>query len=521
MSTVLLVAYLAHRWSLSVSTPLSWDAPRLLPRDNNLSASTGPQFDQRSVGELVWGCLATVFACSWVAVHPNIPPQDSTSLQRALIRFELMLWTILAPEIIVLWSAKQWIAARRVREAYRDRGWTVTHGFFIQMGGFALYDGRICKGVLTPQHFDELLKSGEIEFPDVTAEEIEDRSKGDGLSKGLVLLQTLWFIAQLAARVIEGLAVTQLELATSGFAALNGFMYFFWWNKPLDIRYPIPIHLLNPTIKTTKDINDIPNHPGARNSFPDVAEEVVRQHCILQDTNGCLLRHGQPIFLAFDENDSNSISLTPLSGSQTQKTLPIHKEQIYQPNNVIFVDQSSKPTPIDDHEHSSTSRVSNFQTHLEVAWESRFILVEEDPDFLLLDTPHVPMFFSAEVPRRGILLGSVISTSLGVLFGAIHVAGWNLAFPTQVESHMWRISSLIVLGYPMAFFMVLVPQLIAPPEINVRARGKWREVGDTVIFFPLYVGARLFILLEVFLALRKLSESAINDVSWTAFLPHI
>ena len=58
------------------------------------------------------------------------------------------------------------------------RGWTKTHGHFIQMGGFMLFEGEIPKSVLTPKRFSELLAAGKIEFPTVTVEEIdiEDRS---------------------------------------------------------------------------------------------------------------------------------------------------------------------------------------------------------------------------------------------------------------------------------------------------------------------------------------------------------
>ena len=64
-----------------------------------------------------------------------------------------------------------------------DRGWTKTHGHFFQMGGFMLYEGNDAKGVLTPWRFSQLLREGKIEFPTVTVEEIEDRSKADGFSK--------------------------------------------------------------------------------------------------------------------------------------------------------------------------------------------------------------------------------------------------------------------------------------------------------------------------------------------------
>lgn len=74
-----------------------------------------------------------------------------------------------------------------------------------------------------------------------TAEEIRDRSKGDGLSKAFVVGQCGWFILQLLSRWINGLAITEIEIVTLAFAALNGIIYFLWWKKPLNVRYGVQV----------------------------------------------------------------------------------------------------------------------------------------------------------------------------------------------------------------------------------------------------------------------------------------
>jgi hypothetical protein len=130
-----------------------------------------------------------------------------------------------------------------------DRGWTKTHGYFIQMGGFILFEGNIDKGVLYPERFSDLLTAGKIEFPSVTVEEIEDHSKADVFSKTIALGQTLWFVAQCIARGAQHLDLTLVELLTLSLAVLNGLMYFLWWNKPLDVRCPIHVYLLDKPIE--------------------------------------------------------------------------------------------------------------------------------------------------------------------------------------------------------------------------------------------------------------------------------
>ena len=106
-------------------------------------------------------------------------------------------------------------------------------------------DGNERKGVLTPVMLHDLLQEGKIAFPTITEEEIEDRSKADGLAKGIAVLQTTWFIAQCLSRPAQGLIITEIELITLAIAALNGLLYFLWWNKPLDVRCCVPVLLLH------------------------------------------------------------------------------------------------------------------------------------------------------------------------------------------------------------------------------------------------------------------------------------
>ena len=62
-----------------------------------------------------------------------------------------------------------------------------------------------------------------------------DKSKGDGLTKGLVIVQTSWFILQCLARGIEQLPIMALEVLMFAFAVLNFTMYMSYkqchWRK--------------------------------------------------------------------------------------------------------------------------------------------------------------------------------------------------------------------------------------------------------------------------------------------------
>ena len=144
----------------------------------------------------------------------------------------------------------------------------MTHGFFVIMGGFHLFehgsvetsnnDEAILHGDDIPLHpltagdlhGDNEFRSfrttttAEIDFTSFTVpteEEIKDKGKSDRLAKFLVLLQTSWFVMQCIARAIEHLPVTHLEIVTLAYAATNFVIYIFWWNKPLNVNRPVRV----------------------------------------------------------------------------------------------------------------------------------------------------------------------------------------------------------------------------------------------------------------------------------------
>ncbi|KAG1764533.1 hypothetical protein EDD22DRAFT_883145 [Suillus occidentalis] len=127
-------------------------------------------------------------------------------------------------------------------EKSEDNAWTQTHSSFLLMGGFMLYVDGEPYLTLSPHQFHKLIRNDCIDVPTLTAKQIHDKSKGNAISKGLVTLQVAWFVMQLITRAIYHLETTQLEAGTLAFAVLNFLTYAAWWNKPLDVRCPHPVH---------------------------------------------------------------------------------------------------------------------------------------------------------------------------------------------------------------------------------------------------------------------------------------
>ncbi|KAG1725374.1 hypothetical protein EDB19DRAFT_1833797 [Suillus lakei] len=228
---------------------------------------------------IVSSCMLTLFACVYSAIHPNSPGPKDSRFRILVQRLGIMITALLAPELIVTWAMRQWLSAREITRQFEtsysndlqpwrepdntprgflvvlrecaqsvpmflwhfpgalaksvkayfseqseDYTWTQTHSFFLLMGGFILYDADGNVGdyhTLQPDEVLWLIRGGYIVAPTLTANQINDQSKGNFISKGLIILQ--------------------LEAGTLAFAVLNFLTYAVWWNKPLDVQCVHPV----------------------------------------------------------------------------------------------------------------------------------------------------------------------------------------------------------------------------------------------------------------------------------------
>ena len=109
----------------------------------------------------------------------------------------------------------------------------------------------------------------------------------------------------------------------------------------------------------------------------------------------------------------------------------------------------------------------------------------------------------------------------GVIFGAIHLIAWNFHFPTRAEQLLWRISCLFLVAGP----------LLAPTGYYITeylaARSRTADLlANKVlrpayrVLAPLYLLARLFLLVEVFRSLAYAPASTWSQVAWPVMIPH-
>ncbi|KAJ7331309.1 hypothetical protein DFH08DRAFT_966333 [Mycena albidolilacea] len=380
------------------------------PLDARTSTDTCDDINKcRKLFDVVWGCLATIFACTWVSVHQNIGPPNQGSVALFWRRVKMMIIAIIAPEVMVGFAVRQALGARILSKEFK---FSRTHGFFFGMGGFISSKGYPVATV------EQLRDSVEFQraIRNVNTEDMTEKSKGDALSKGVALAQGLWFTTQCLARVHQGLAVTKLEVATLGFAVVNIFIWALWWNKPLDVQQPIVIAS--------------PESPNA-----------------------------QPI--------------TPVGVRR------------------------------------STS------------WN--FITGYEPGDYDALSSTSVPSFWSLPM-KQGIQFGSMVITALaGSVFGAIHCAAWNTDFPTTTQMTMWRSCSALITAAPVVIILslALIAALYRIPRLATDTAWMSPLLIAPVGAFAIYIPARLVLIVLPFLELRSLPLSALEDIDWSRYIPHI
>ena len=439
----------------------------------------------RTIWNIVWSCLATIFSCTWVAVHPNVPcPKKREAngwigryIRNPLLSFvehrlPLFICALLVPEYVLAWAIRQFLTARKIAKgeielrvkylliaiilskSLLERGWSKTHGFFIIMGGFHLFEHRPIKtsngdefklhdddAPLRPLaardlYGDDTYQSirADIDFTSFmvpTEEEIKDKGKSDWLAKSLVLLQTSWFVVQCISRAKEHLPITHLEIVTLAYAAMNFVIYIFWWSKPLNVNRPVRVF---------------------RKSEPSATQQKV---------------------ISRETRRSRVWELT-------WETIGNGFETIY-----------------------------------------TFIAGGQDDDVDLSGEDKVPIFW-ADNNSNGeeVVFADLIMLGVGVCYGAIHCIAWGFSFPTHAELLMWRISSVAITAVPVYITSgLLLGVLLAVMDFEIFSK--------TITFFfsvsgvTLYILARAITLVLVFTSLRDLPPGAYETVHWTAFIPHV
>ncbi|KAF8637194.1 hypothetical protein AX16_010853 [Volvariella volvacea WC 439] len=423
----------------------------------------------RTIFDILYSCIGVILLCTYISMHHNIPDQGDSWAKVTWMKIRTTIYALLAPEMVILWAIRQRIMAEKIAESNKHRGWTRTHGFFVQMGGLVQLQSDSTYKVLC---HEKHIKGTKI--PHIPEKEIKDHGKGDLLAKALVIVQTTWFVAQCIARHIQGLVLTEIELITLAFATLNVITYGLWWDKPLNIGYPIYF-----------------DENGIRTDGPQAGDDSDMEVKEWKEAWHKKLWGAMRDYVA-GLAEACSFIHRGLGKAILWMIFGIPMVMVY----VVCLAFVVVFRPIDD------------------------MVGQEGGDNR---STSVHPFYAAEMDKEDHALATIYGTGIGILFGAIHLIGWNFEFSTTIELWLWRASSLALTVVPL--FLA-----IAYAFLVVHERQSIDFFEDVAMVFlipatflgaPLYFAARIVLLFLSFFALRALPDSAYQNVKWTEYLPHI
>jgi hypothetical protein len=101
-------------------------------------------------------------------------------------------------------------------------------------------------------------------------------------------------------------------------------------------------------------------------------------------------------------------------------------------------------------------------------------------------------------------------------YGGAHSLKWHAQFPTEVEALLWRISCCVGAAGILPITMFSLAIFKRPGSLSYSF---WVFLGGVTGL--LFVAARSYIIIESFISLRALPQSAYQTVEWTNLIPHI
>nr|WNZ75644.1 hypothetical protein [Trichoderma harzianum] len=539
--------------ALSASAiPMEIQRPEFI---NNTFVGYVPDPDGRGTLSLLFSCLLTLSLCVWSAIHLDLPPHGETDIEYA---YRYLKWSVLGifgPELVIWAAWRQFISARTLTK-------------FIQE-------------VL-------LAKCGLL--PDISLEDIKDKSKTDGSGKLICCFQVSWMVVQAAMRVAVGLPLTPLETNTIGHVVCALINYALWWYKPRWIKEPTILRG-----EWTRAICAFMYMSSQVSAEHKINRDVLRDFGVKTEMSGVLYTPGLPgsqesldaralrtkIALRSDQEGSEGdIQLTdesepsddalPVNGRITmRKGLELSAQTFHYEEVVNKTVHKTIPSEMRIERWTLACKtIEQYPTirerldippcdQDELRYREAHRLYPEMPDKVSQHprghkpSEHVKASSNkswwcpseelvVERPRnwpgddllrhmQGHLMGIILWCS-STVYGAVHVAGWNEQFPTNVESWFWRMSGVYIVfsGLLWSFF-----NLMGHLSGSVWwfwygiLEGAERKRSHILIYVlcciggTLYVIARVYLVLEAFISLRALPAAAYDSPSWVLTVPHL
>ncbi|KAL8996389.1 MAG: hypothetical protein Q9169_004080 [Polycauliona sp. 2 TL-2023] len=385
--------------------------------------------------------------------------------------------------------------------------WTLSHGFYATMGGFAMDVPRNLSPsqefmpatadefrFVTPIALEILAHASPNEVPNLSAKEVASKSKADVLTKILTCVQALWFIAQCLTR------------------------RNFWWDKPFDVEYPTLLD--GPTLRQIRALTYMLDH------------ESLKSTTGWNPTNHNILRLGDS-----PKNDrpitetKTRILGEVLAARHGASSMGSRENGLYYDKFRKFLLGSINTSLLNPEEDIEYKRQWQMVGHLELTskdvtrWRMALNFTEIVEKYI--DPSRYSLFRRAMIRRyrnwpatNDVFVNIRIIaglTSAALIYGGLHALAWFTHFPSATEQLLWRIAVGVVMGG----MPVMAIAVSTWRRTQSTARLGFRGYCFMLLFFIMlafYAVARAFLLVECFINVAHLPPGVYEVPEWTRYL---
>ena len=410
---------------------------------------------------------------------------------------------------------------------------------------------------LTPRGMALLARCGYL--PKISKEDILDKNKSDNLSKMISIVQALWMLAQIIGRLIVDLPVTLLEVNTLAHIMCAIIIYILWWDKPKLINEPTKLRgeWVPPVSAYMYMSSQI---SGWRKTKPGILKKdwIDPEFSILKLEPSTARTAELSILTPIQKASSSKKRLAFVASLRSINVADVPRLQIGSDRGSLYTRPISTFTTKGESTKSATStlqsRLESSQELRSTRWslaaeamtlhsaiacrvipretkegETQFNWVEPIIEELVDDS--IGNWATGNLLRdiSGFVMGMVVWFA-SMAYGGLHATAWNGHFPSDIEMWLWRASSVCIAGSGLTWILI---NLLARTIKGFKAY--WKEVESLRAHWTSLVGlgslatlcglayllARIFLVVEAFISLRKLPAAAFETLQWTQLVPHL
>lgn len=500
----------------------------------------------RGTLDIVWSCLSTIILCTWSILCLPVPPQFVPTTRRQKLcravyllgrKLNLMVITILGPEMILGFYMSAFAIVRKsLKEAEnqaKEDGvpWSMTHSFFTHIGGFAL---RFEEDQIANIGSDEEAQLGSAVFESFT---ITPAIRNDILPKAEVNVEKCESMEAIEIAISTDAekdeichgdrikSSSKITCQTSN-PKVEDENKFACRNKDQEKRHSRSRRLCGETPSTLLErhislMQEIEEHEPSFFRYMEHKKDALRENIWTLNVDSLIHARKAGIIdklpslseVEIDDRDKSDsfvkfiamIQISWLVGQLIERAASGKRSTPLEIATVAFSFCAiamysllfSLPQDVKSQTYITASRaIRDWEEMRDISGALPAAQGDEERSRNL-----VKKFRDDTAVSIGLTVG-------GTVFGAVHLLGWNLAYPNDVEKEIWRACALFTTIFPLFAFSFGL--LIRKVENALNRHPRWERLSNiiwilyhytSVSLMLVYASCRIFILIEIFRSL--------------------